>query len=66
MAQLHITVEGIAKWIAQGEIGVQISRYANVLNNIHGATNYDSGYALTLKVASNQTHGLVAYGSQRH
>lgn len=66
MDQLHITVEGIAKRIAQGEIGMQIPRYANMLDNIHGAANYYRGYAVTLKVASNQTHGLVAHGSQRH
>ena len=58
-------IAGLAAGIAQGEIREQQARHAAGLDNIAGGGCNHGGDAVFFQMTCDQTHGLVADGSDR-
>jgi hypothetical protein len=63
---LHLAFVGPAAGIAEGKVAEQEARNATLFDDVAGATHDDCGDAIGFEVACNQTHGLVADGSERN
>jgi hypothetical protein len=61
---LHLPIPGFATGISQGKVGEDKAGNPALFNNIPSAPQYNRGQAICLKMAADQTHGLVAYRSK--
>lgn len=60
---LHFGLIWLAAGASQGKIIEHKARYAAMFYDITGISDYDRGDTIRFQVSSNQTHGLVADGS---
>ena len=63
---LHLRVVRASAGIAQREVTEQEARDAALLDDVARRSQHDGRYAVLLQVARDQTHGLVAHGSEGH
>lgn len=62
---LHGAIPGLATGIAEREVSEHETRNTAMLDYVQRRTQDDCGDTSSLQVACNQTHGLMAYRSQR-
>ena len=62
---LHVTVKRLTARAAQWEVNEDEPRYAAMLDDVAGRSNDNGWDAVFFQMTCDQTHGLVADGSDR-
>lgn len=63
---LHLRIIGLPAGVAERKVREDETRNSTLLDDILCRAHYYCREAVRLKVSSDQTHGLVAYGSERY
>ena len=61
---LHLGIPGLSAWVSQWKVGEHKAGDAAFLDDVAGRAQYYGGHAVPFEVPGDQTHGLVADGSE--